>query len=284
MPDAPLSTARRRKIGRVLRQFREEASYTLKTAGAHFERSPSSLSQIENGTQRLRLRDLGYILDQYNVPTDVRAALMTLNEQDRQPGWWDAYRDLVTPEALDRVSLEHDASRIVVTETTFIPGLLQTEAYARTVIRGITPKHQATVIERFVEFRLMRQSVLNKAPATRLEVVLDEAALRRMRGGRQVMRSQLRRLVNQSELENVQLNVLPLAIDAGSDYAGQFELLEIGSPPMLTVVLTEHLAGQAILESGPETAQYRGTFEQIRSLSLTETASRDLINEIISEL
>ncbi|MEO3823734.1 helix-turn-helix transcriptional regulator [Actinomadura sp. B10D3] len=284
MSEATLSTTRRRKIGRVLRQLREEAGYTLKTAGKQLERSPSSLSQIENGVQWLRLRDLGFILDQYNVPTDLRAALMTLNEQDRQPGWWDAYKDLVTPEALDRVSLEHDASQILVGETTFIPGLLQTEAYAHTVIQGITPKHSETVIERFVEFRLARQNVLHQDPVTKLDVVLDEAALRRMRGGRQVMRSQLRRLVNQSELENVQLSILPLAIDAGSDYAGQFELLDVGRPPILTVVLTEHLAGQAIIEASPETAHYRVTFEQIRSLSLSETASRDLINEIISEL
>ncbi|TDC46430.1 XRE family transcriptional regulator [Actinomadura sp. KC345] len=284
MSEATLSTTRRRKIGRVLRRLREESGYTLKTAGKHLERSPSSLSQIENGVQWLRLRDLGFILDRYNVPTDLRAAMMTLAEQDRQPGWWDDYKDLVTPEALDRVSLEDSASGVIITETTFIPGLLQTEEYARTVIRGITPRHPATVIDRFVEFRLMRQRILDRLPATNLGVVLDEAALRRMRGGRQVMRSQLRRLVNQSERENMQLNVLPLAVDAGSDYAGQFELLDVGRPSILTVVLTEHLAGQAIIESTQETVHYRETFERIRSLSLHETASRDLINQIISEL
>ncbi|WP_021598834.1 helix-turn-helix domain-containing protein [Actinomadura welshii] len=284
MSEATLSTTRRRKIGRVLRQLREEAGYTLKTAGKQLERSPSSLSQIENGVQWLRLRDLGFILDQYNVPTDLRAALMTLSEQDRQPGWWDAYRDLVTPEALDRASLEHDASRIITTETTFIPGLLQTEAYARAVIQGIVPRHLPATVERYVEFRLTRHEILERAEPPMFEVMVDEAALRRMRGGRTVMRSQLRRLLNQSEIDYIVLQVMPLAVDAGPEYAGQFQLLDVGTPPILSVVHTEHLIGQWVLEGEAETTRYRHTFEQHRSSALSESASRDLINQIISEL
>ncbi|MFA1542945.1 helix-turn-helix domain-containing protein [Actinomadura monticuli] len=283
MPEATLSTTRRRKIGRVLRRLREESGYTLKTAGRHLERSPSSLSQIENGVQWLRLRDLGFILDRYDVPTDLRAALMTLAEQDRQPGWWDAYKDLAAPEALDRVSLEHDASRIITTETTFIPGLLQTESYARAVIRGLTLRHSPTALERYVEFRLTRQCILNEDALISLDVILDEAALRRVRGGRDVMRSQLRRLLNQSELDTVALHILPLSVDAGPAYAGQFQLLDIGNR-ILSAVLTDHPTGQWIAEDDKEVAQYRDTFEQVRSSALSEAASRDMIRRIVSEL
>ncbi|MFF4239608.1 helix-turn-helix domain-containing protein [Actinomadura geliboluensis] len=283
MSEATLSTTRRRKIGRVLRRLREESGYTLKTAGAHLERSPSSLSQIENGVQWLRLRDLGFILDRYNVPTDLRAALMTLAEQDRQQGWWDAYRDLVSPEALDRVSLEHDASRIITTETTFIPGLLQTESYARAVIRGLTPKHPDATLERYVEFRLARQQILFGGSPAILEVILDEAALRRMRGGRDVMRSQLRRLLNQAELDNVLLHVLPLAVDAGPAYVGQFQLLDIGAP-ILSTTLTDHPTGQWLIEDDEQVDQYRRIFEEVRSACLPEAASLDMIHSIMSEL
>ncbi|WP_149257205.1 helix-turn-helix transcriptional regulator [Actinomadura sp. K4S16] len=283
MSESTLSTTRRRKIGRVLRRLREESGYTLKTAGGHLERSASSLSQIENGVQWLRLRDLGFILDRYAVPAPLRAALMTLAEQDRRPGWWDAYKDLAAPEALDRVSLEHDASRIITTETTFIPGLLQTESYARAVIRGLTPQYASTTLERYVEFRLARQNILNREAPARLEVVLDEAALRRMRGGRDVMRSQLRRLLNQSELDNVLLHVLPLDVDAGPAYAGQFQLLDIGEP-ILNAVLTDHPTGQWIVEDEKEIAQYRDTFEQVRASALSEQASRDMIHQIMSDL
>lgn len=283
MTDTAPSTVRLRKIGRVLRRFREESGHTLKTAGRLLERSASSLSSIENGVQWLRLRDLGHILDQYNVPADLRAALMTLCEQELQPGWWDAYKDLISHEARDRVSLEHYASRIITTETTFIPGLLQTEDYARAVIRGIAPKQPPTSVERYVEFRLARQRILSDPPSPNLDVILDEAVLRRMRGGRHVMQSQLRRLLNQSELDNVALHVLPFAVDPGNEYAGQFELVDVGAPPILSVGLTEHLIGQWTIEDDAGVLQYRNTFEQTRCLSLSETASRDLINRIISE-
>jgi transcriptional regulator with XRE-family HTH domain len=284
MSEATLSTTRRRKIGRVLRQLREESGYTLKTAGKHLERSPSSLSQIENGVQWLRLRDLGFILDQYNVPTDVRAALMTLGEQDRQPGWWDAYKDLVTPEALERVSMEHDASGIITTETTFIPGLLQTESYARAVNSTRVPVRPDNVVERYVAFRLARQQILHRDKPPCLEAVLDEAVLRRVRGGRQVMRSQLRRLLNESEQAHVALQVLPLAVDPGSAYVGQFQLIEIGRPAILSTVLTDHFTGQWILEGDQEIQLYHEKFTDLRTSALSEPSSRDLINTIISEL
>lgn len=284
MSEATLSTTRRRKIGRVLRQLREECGYTLKTAGANLERSPSSLSQIENGVQWLRLRDLGFILDQYNVPTDLRAALMTLAEQDRQPGWWDAYKDLVTPEALDRVSLEHDASRILTTETTFVPGLLQTDSYARAVNSAIVSASMPNAVDRFVALRLARQNILRTSQPTSLDVVVDEAALRRIRGGRHTMRGQLRRLLNESLQEHVRLQVLPLDTDPGPAYVSQFQLIEIGSPVILDTVLIDHFTSHWSLEKQQQISQYRKKFEELRAVALTEASSRDLINRIISEL
>ncbi|MGH3242473.1 MAG: helix-turn-helix domain-containing protein [Spirillospora sp.] len=268
----------------MLRQLREESGHTLKTAGRQLERSPSSLSLIENGVQWLRLRDLGHILDQYNASLDVRAAMMTLGEQDRQPAWWDAYKDLVTPEALDYASVEHSAAHIMVTETTYIPGLLQTEGYANALHQRQVPENPPERIERWVAFRLERQQRLQGSNPPQLDVVLDEAALRRMRGGRHIMRSQLRRLLNETEKEYLHLHVLPLAVDPGTAYGGQFDLLEIGTPAILSIVLTDHLTGRWILEGDKEVAQYRDKFEEVRSSALCEDASRAAIDRIISEL
>ncbi|WP_412517103.1 helix-turn-helix domain-containing protein [Actinomadura madurae] len=284
MSEATLSTTRRRKIGRVLRQLREEAGYTLKTAGKQLERSPSSLSQIENGVQWLRLRDLGFILDQYNVPTDLRAALMTLSEQDRQPGWWDAYRDLVSPEAIDYASVENNAARIMITETTYIPGLLQTEAYASALHQRQVPENPPEQIERWVAFRLARQQILQRSRVPRLDVTVDEAALRRVRGGRHVMRSQLRRLLNEMEKDYLHLHVLPLDVDPGPAYGGQFDLLEIGSPAILSIVLTDHLTGRWLLEGDTEVSRYKVKCIEVQSSALCQNASRDAIERIISEL
>ncbi|MEU5989418.1 DUF5753 domain-containing protein [Spirillospora sp. NPDC047418] len=234
--------------------------------------------------QWLRLRDLGFILDQYNVPTDLRAALMTLAEQDRQPGWWDAYKDLVSPEALDYASVEDSAARIMITETTYIPGLLQTEGYANALHQRQVPENPPEQIGRWVAFRLARQQRLHGPRPPRLDVILDEAALRRMRGGRHIMRSQLRRLLNEMEKEYLHLHVLPFDTDPGTAYGGHFELLEIGAPPFLGIVLIDHLTGRWILEGEREVSQYRDKFEEVRSSTLCETASHEVIERILSKL
>lgn len=283
MTEAPRSTVRLRKIGRELRRLREESGYTLVTAGRHLERSASSLSKIETGMQWLRLRDLGYILDEYKAPADLRAQLMVLADQDRRPGWWDSYKDLVSPEAIDRASLEHSATGIITTETTFVPGLLQTESYARAIIQGLTPKHPPAKLEHYVAFRLARQGILDSDTLGGLDVVIDEAALRRLRGGRDVMRSQLRSLLIQSDRHNVKLQVLPLDVDAGPAYAGQFQLLDIGLRA-LSVAMADHPTGQWIVEDDNEIAQYRENFEQVRSTALSEPASRDRLHHILSNL
>ncbi|MES9542475.1 Scr1 family TA system antitoxin-like transcriptional regulator [Actinomadura sp. NPDC000600] len=268
----------------MLRRLREESGYTLKTAGGHLERSASSLSQIENGVQWLRLRDLGFILDRYAVPAPLRAALMTLAEQDRRPGWWDAYKDFVSPEALDYASVEDSAARIMITETTYIPGLLQTERYASALHQRQIPENPPESIERWVAFRLARQHILQAPRPPRLDVILDEAALRRMRGGRHTMRAQLRRLLNEMEREHLHLHVLPLDVDPGTAYGGQFELIEVGTPAILGIVLTDHLTGRWILEDDQHVSQYKAKFEEVRSLALCENASREVIERIISEL
>ncbi|MDL4770909.1 DUF5753 domain-containing protein [Actinomadura xylanilytica] len=284
MPEASPSTVRLRKIGRTLRTIREESDHTLKTAGRLRERSSSSLSLIENGNQPLRLRDLAFILDRYAVPTDLRAALLTLAEQEHQSGWWDTFKDVVTHGGRDRATLEDCASLIVSTETTFIPGLLQTEEYASAVIRGIRTSHSPSTLNRYVEFRLARQGILRRAEPATFNVIIDEAALRRVRGGRHVMRAQLRRLLNDSEQDHVSIHVSPLTAEAGPDYAGEFQLTDIGSPPILSVVRADHLTSQWTEEDDAATTQYREVFEQIRSSTLPESASQDLIHRIVSEL
>lgn len=284
MPDASPSTVRLRKIGRSLRHLREEAGQTLKTAGRHLERSGSSLSLIENGLQPLRLRDLEHILNRYQVPLPESAALMTLAEQQQQSGWWTSYKDFVSHETLDRVSLEFSASRIMTTETTFIPGLLQTEDYAHALNRAGLPDAPAAVVSRYVDFRLQRQQILKRPDPTHLYATLDEGALRRIRGGRYVMRAQLKRLLNESEQEHVFLRVLPFTADAGPHYVGQFQLVDIGTPPILSVVLVDHLTGHWILEDEAQVERFREKSNMVEPSTLSEAESRTLIQSVMSDL
>ncbi|MFF5257652.1 helix-turn-helix domain-containing protein [Actinomadura viridis] len=284
MAESPPSTARLREIGRTLRRVREEAGYTLKTAGRMIERSGSSLSLIENGVQQLRLRDLRYILDVYGVESDTHRALMTLAAQQQQRGWWEDFKDTVSPEALDYASLESSAERLHWAEATLVPGLFQTETYAHSVIKAGLAEDQLSKADRLVAYRMARQQLLESTHCPQLQVIIDEAALRRQRGGRGVMRSQLAKIIESSFHDRVTLQVLPFECEVDPAYINSFQIVEIGSPAILSVVLMDHLTGRLILEAEADVASYRAKFTHTLTAALSETDSRSLIQRIISEL
>ncbi|XVQ13909.1 helix-turn-helix domain-containing protein [Spirillospora sp. CA-255316] len=283
MAESPPSTARLRKIGRTLRQIREEAGLTLNAAGRRIERSGSSLSLIEKGTQLLRLRDLKHILDVYDVDPDTHRALMTLAAQQHQHGWWEDFKDIASRSDLDIASLERDATTLDSIETGFIPGLLQIEDYALAIMRAHVPEITPAKADRFVAFRMARQQILDRADPPHVRLVLDEAALRRGRGAPEVMRAQLQRLLHESERERVSLRVLPFASTADPGVNESFWLLNIGKPSILSTVLITYLTGRLLLEDDASIDRYREAFRHIRAAALCETRSRDLIQRIISK-
>jgi transcriptional regulator with XRE-family HTH domain len=264
--------------------MREESGYTLKTAGHRLERSASSLSIIEKGMQSLRLRDLRHILDTYGAPPDLHQALMTLAEQEQHPGWWNDFKDLVTHQDRDYASLERDAAQLHGVETRFIPGLLQTEDYARAIAHSDPGERDANRTERFVAFRMGRQAILRSPHPPSMRMVLDEAALRRPWGGPDVMRIQLGSLLEKSHEDYVDLQVLPLSCAAESQVSGNFWLLDIGDPPIFSSILVDHIAGRWILEDEEDLRRYRKAFTRASSVALGESGTRALIEQIISEL
>jgi transcriptional regulator with XRE-family HTH domain len=284
MTEGPPSSARLRRIGRALRQIREESGYTLKAAGNRLERSGSSLSLIEKGMQSLRLRDLKFILDTYEAPPDLHQALMPLAQQEQQPGWWDDFADTVTRHDLDYASLEAHAARLDAFETGFVPGLLQTEEYARAVIGSAVAGLPPEKVERFVGFRLARQQILQSTPEPQLHVIMDEAALRRSRGGRHVMRDQLQKLLDHSQEEHITVQVLPFSLEADPDITETFWILDIGRPAILSAVLLTHLTGRVSLEAQAEIDHYNKAFARLRTASLSEAETRAWLLRIISEL
>jgi len=284
MAESPPSTARLRKIGRTLRRIREDAGLTLNAAGRRMERSGSSLSLIEKGAQGLRLRDLKHILDVYDVDPDTRHALMTLAAQQHRSGWWDDFKDTVSPAARDYTSLENSADSIDWAEAGFIPGILQTEDYARAVIRAGLPEGQLSKAERLVAYRMAGQQLLSRPQAPRLRFVIDEAALRRIRGGRQVMRVQLNEMIERSRSDNITVRVVPFDCEVDPGYIGPFQILDVGRPPLLSVVLTDHLTGRSIIEDDSDITAYRAKFAKISAAALNENDSRTLIQQISSDL
>jgi transcriptional regulator with XRE-family HTH domain len=284
MPEEPTSSARLRHIGRTLRKIREDEGKTLSAVRRRLDRSPASLSAIENGLQPLRPRDLKYILYEYEVTDPLRGNLVELAEQEREKGWWLDFKDVLSPAALDYVSLEDHMAAIDVAEIAFIPGLLQTEAYARAVMLAGSRESRLDMVDRFVEFRMARQQVLRKPEPPRMRVTIDEAVLLRSRGGSDVMRAQLMRLIEESQRGNISLRVLPFSGVADPGFVGPFQVLDIGRPAILTLVFVDHLSGQWIVEEDTEINQYREKFERARGVALPETESRDLIHRIVSGL
>ncbi|GAA2101674.1 helix-turn-helix domain-containing protein [Actinomadura alba] len=285
MPEEPPSSARLRRIGRTLRELREAKRMTLKAAGHRVERSSGSLSLIENGLQPLRLRDLKHILDVYGAPDGtLRVGLMELARQARQTGWWTDFKDVLSPSGLDYASLEYDATLLDAIETQFIPGLLQTEAYTRAVMESSLVERQIGKADQLVAFRMARQQILRRPDPPQLRTILDEATLRRVRGGREVMRAQLHQLLNESQRDHITLQVLPFSCMADPGINGASTMLEIGRPSILSAVLVDHLTGRLTLEDEADLVRYRETFERACAVALSETDSRTLIQRIISEL
>lgn len=281
---------RLRHIGRVLKDLRSREGMLQSTSKHRFDRSPSSLSQLENGRQSIRPRDLKYILDEYGVPDGpYKSGLLELARQEREirekGGWWDAYADVVSPAGRDYASLEHYATSMRSYDMQFVPGPLQTRGYALALMRSSMSESELDKADRLLAFRMeRREQLLLRADALQYHAVVDEAALRRTRGGGGVMRAQLGGLLEDSERDNITLQVLPFSCTEDPGIANTCYLLDIGEPVILRVVLMDSLTGRWALDSADQVARYRNAFDQVTRAALTESASRDMIHRIRLEL
>jgi hypothetical protein len=209
---------------------------------------------------------------------------MTLAEQERQNGWWSDFKDRVPTSALDYASLEHDATTIDSVETQFIPGLVQTEEYAHAIMRSSLSESLLGSTDHLLAFRMARQQILHRADPPRFHTVIDEAALRRSRGGPEVMRAQLHRLLDAFDQNHITIQVLPLSCAADPGITETFSRLAIGWPAILGVVLIDTLSGRRTLDRDADLIRYREAFDRVIAVSLSETESQIMIHRIFSEL
>lgn len=253
---------------------------TLEEAGAGMERSVSSLSKAENGRTKLPARDVRAILDYFDVDDErTREALLTLARDAHKRGWWQRYEDTLSPSYLDFVSLEADAAAIRTFETILIPGLLQTEDYARAIITSVPsgPHNPTRDVDQLLTVRMARQRVLTENGPPQLSVILDEAALHHQIGGPATMRAQLERLIETSDLDHVNIQVQPYDAGAHAGANGAFTILGFPVLGDLDVVLVETLTSGLYLEAESEIRRYNLVFDHLRMSALSAEDSRKLV-------
>lgn len=286
MPARPGPTARLYVLGRELRKLREDAGLNLEAAATRLERTVSSISKFENGKSALRPRDLRPILDAYGLKDpEQRDVLLGLAQHGRTPGWWTSYANILEQQYMDFITLESEARSARTFELTLIPGLLQTKEYARAVIAADVTDSANRDIEKLIDVRMARQTVLNRTdPAFSLWAILDEAVLRHHMGGREVMRDQLAHLIEVSQQTNITLQVIPLTEGAHPGINGSFTVMDLPEPSDISLVLLENLSSTLYMEREEEVRRYSLAFDRLRMVALGERQSLSLIEATAKEL
>jgi len=273
-------------LGAQLRRLREAAGISREDAGYQIRASGSKISRLELGRVSFKERDVSDLLEFYGV-TDAaqRDGLIQLAREANSPAWWQKYNDVVPDWFGVYVGLEEAAQLIRLYEVQFVPGLLQTEDYARAVITlgapGVTPEE----VERRVALRLGRQKVLTReVAAPRLWAVVDEAALRRPIGGREVLRAQLERLICAASEPNVTLQVMPFRYGGHAAEGGAFTIMRFPEADLPDMVYMEQLTGALYLDKPEDVERYAAVMERLSVAGTSPERTPEILSGILKEI
>jgi transcriptional regulator with XRE-family HTH domain len=270
-------TMRRRRLAAELRRLRHEAGLSIEDVTAGLGWQASKLSRIENRQVGISTADLRKLLDVYNLEDQAsREQLTDMARRATERGWWQSFSSDVVPAALaNLIGLETEARTIRSYEPELVPGLLQTEAYARAVMRAWQPGLTAAEIDRRVEIRLARQDVLRQlGAAPRASCIINEAVLRRPAGGNEVMHEQVEVLAKESDPANVTVQVLPFNSGAHPAMTGPFQILAFHDPGDLGVVHLESAMTAITLERPEELRRYDEIWGSLQARALSPEDSR----------
>jgi transcriptional regulator with XRE-family HTH domain len=280
----PSPTVRRKRLGIELRRLRERAELTCEDVGQRLECSGTRISRMETGRISVRPGDVRELLEVYGVTGAEADSLVQLAREARRKGWWHTYGRVLPSWFEAYIGLESEAVRLRDFQPLVMPGLLQTEDYARAVLRAAPHAGSSAEIDRQVALRMERQAILGQAIPPDLWVVLSESVLRVHVGGPAVLRVQLMRLAEVAERPNVTLQVLPFTTAAHVQPISPFTMLEFTDDADPTVVYLEHLTGSLLLENEDEVRRYRVVFDHLRAEALGTGQTADLIARVTAEL
>jgi transcriptional regulator with XRE-family HTH domain len=286
VPRAESPTVRRLMLGIRLRKLRTRAEVTADDAARHIARTDSTISRMETGQSSVPGRVLERLLELYGATAKETEELTILAGQARQRGWWHRYGDVLPPGFEMYVGLEAEATELRGYGSEGIPGLLQTEAYARAVLFSEPRPPSDDEIEGRVAARMGRQSILAGADPTHLWVVLNEAVLRRLVGGTDVMREQLETLVEKATLRNVTLQVMPFSRGAHPAMDGEFMIMtiDLGEAAASEYAYVEHRAGSLLMDKVAELDTYKLAFGHLCAEALDSDKSVAFIKKAAKDL
>jgi transcriptional regulator with XRE-family HTH domain len=275
-------TVRRRRLALELRRLREAAKLTCEEVAEQLECSASKISRVETGRVSVSPRDVRDMLEIYKVPDLQREALVQLARESRQKGWWHAYADNLQPHVATYLGMESAASEIRIYEVNLIPGLLQTEEYARAVLTAGTVSSPRSDVERQVALKMERQRLAMTSP--QVWAVLDEAALRRQVGGPEVMRVQLEYLRELGGVRNVRLQIIPFGGGAHPAMGRPFIILAFSEEADPDVVYLKNLTGALWVENVEEVDRYNVFFNHLQATALSFENSAALMTAVLKEM
>jgi transcriptional regulator with XRE-family HTH domain len=276
-------TIKRRRLGTALRRLREQTGHSTESAAAALGWSQSKTSRIETAATAVTPEDVRKLLELYGAPSDEVASLVNLAMEDRQPSWWRQYNDVLPENFSGYLSLESEAFRISKYESEVVPGLLQTDAYARAILG----QHPLTVmpyeIEQAARLRVARQSRLRGDDPLVFDVVMNEAVVRRVIGGPEVMRAQLDHIVEVAALPNVTVRILPFAAGAHPATNGAFALLDFPDDDDPRIVCLDTLVTTFYREGLREVGAYQLAYERLCTLAMSPEESIAFLRSKIEE-
>jgi hypothetical protein len=256
---------------------REEAGYAIRASG-------SKISRMELGRVSFKERDVTDLLKLYGVDEAEAATLVQLAIQANSPGWWHKYSDVLPDWFGAYVGLEEAASLIRLYEVQFVPGLLQTADYARAVVRLGQPGAAPEEIERRISLRMGRQELLTKPGGPRLWAIVDEAALRRPIGGKEVMRTQLVQLIEATHEPQITLQVMPFRSGGHAAEAGAFTIMRFPEPDLPDVVYLEQLTSALYLDKRDDVEKYTEVMERLSVEAESPERSVDILSGMLEEV
>ncbi|WP_020573480.1 helix-turn-helix domain-containing protein [Actinopolymorpha alba] len=286
MPSSKPPTIQRRRLAGELRLLRERGQVTLEEVSQRLGWSVAKISRIETAVVGISTKDLAQLLDLYGVDGERRTRFLSKTRTARTKGWWDAYAEFLPSDYVDYIELEAQLAAMRSYDAHLVHGLMQTEGYAREIIRGATMGLSSPAeIDRRVEVRLTRQRLMfrNESPL-RFWAVIAEPALSWQIGSPKIMAEQFDKLREFSQLDNVTVQVLPASAGAHPATAGSFDILQFSNPYEQDAVYVETMTANRYVESDAEIYRYSLAFDHLRAMALSPANSAEFLAQAAEKI